>query len=118
MSETQTKAAPSKRGRRHELVGVVISNRMSKSVVVEVERLVGHPQYRRVIRRRNRFMAHDEKGCQMGDKVRIVETRPLSARKRWRVLEIIRGKAPTLSTADLELEDSVRRGQLNQAAQS
>jgi small subunit ribosomal protein S17 len=62
---------------------------MTKTVVVNVDRLVKHPMYRKYVRRRKKFMAHDEMGAKIGDKVRIVETRPLSARKRWRVVEII-----------------------------
>jgi len=63
---------------------------MQKTVVVTVERQFSHPLYKRVVRRSKNFMAHDEKNqCQVGDTVRIVETRPLSARKRWRVLEIV-----------------------------
>ena len=75
--------------RRAEKVGVVSSDKMEKTVVVRVDRLVRHPKYRRYVRRTSKFMAHDEKGAAVGDKVRIVETRPLSARKRWRVVEII-----------------------------
>ena len=75
--------------RRAEKVGVVASDKMEKTVVVRVDRLVRHPKYRRYVRRTSKFMAHDEKGATVGDKVRIVETRPLSARKRWRVVEII-----------------------------
>lgn len=77
------------RGKRAEKIGVVASDKMTKTVVVRVDRLVKHPIYRKYIRKRNKFMAHDEMGAKMGDKVRIVETRPLSARKRWRVVEII-----------------------------
>jgi small subunit ribosomal protein S17 len=67
---------------------VVVSDRMHKSVVVEVTRTVKHPIYGQYVRRRSRFMAHDERNdCKVGDKVRIVETRPLSRRKRWRVQE-------------------------------
>jgi small subunit ribosomal protein S17 len=62
---------------------------MSKTVVVRVDRLVKHPVYRKYVKRRKKFMAHDELGAKVGDKVKIVETRPLSARKRWRVVEII-----------------------------
>ena len=63
---------------------------MQKTVVVTVERQFSHPLYKRVVRRSKNFMAHDEKNqCQIGDTVRIVETRPLSARKRWRVLEVV-----------------------------
>ena len=76
-------------GRRLEKVGLVTSDKMQKTVVVRVERLVKHPKYKRYIRRRVKFMAHDEMGAHIGDIVRIVETRPLSARKRWRVVEIV-----------------------------
>lgn len=77
------------RGNRAERVGVVASDKMEKTVTVRVDRLVKHPMYRKYIKRRKKFMAHDELGATIGDKVRIVETRPLSARKRWRVVEII-----------------------------
>ena len=75
--------------RRQEKVGLVTSDKMEKTVVVRVERLVRHPKYKRYIRRRTKFMAHNEMDAKTGDTVRIVETRPLSARKRWRVVEII-----------------------------
>lgn len=75
--------------RRQEKIGLVTSDKMTKTVVVRVERQVQHPKYRRYIRRRSKFMAHDELGAGVGDIVRIVETRPLSARKRWRVVEIM-----------------------------
>lgn len=79
-----------KRGRRAEKVGVVASDKMEKTVVVRVDRLIKHPKYRRYVRRTSKFMAHDESNeASIGDKVRIVETRPLSARKRWRVVEIV-----------------------------
>lgn len=78
-----------KRGHRTERVGIVSSDRMTKTVVVRVDRLVRHSKYRRYLRRTSKFMAHDELGAAIGDRVRIVETRPLSARKRWRVVEII-----------------------------
>jgi small subunit ribosomal protein S17 len=78
-----------KRGRRAEKVGIVASDKMTNTVVVRVDRLIKHPKYRRYVRRTSKFMAHDEKGATIGDKVRIVETRPLSARKRWRVVEIV-----------------------------
>jgi small subunit ribosomal protein S17 len=80
-------------GRRSEKVGVVASDKMQKSVVVRVDRLVRHMKYRRYVRRTSKFMAHDELGATVGDKVRIVETRPLSARKRWRVVEIVQKAA-------------------------
>lgn len=75
--------------KRAEKVGVVASDKMTKTVTVRVDRLVKHPIYRKYVRRRKKFMAHDELGAKIGDKVRIVETRPMSARKRWRVVEII-----------------------------
>lgn len=78
-----------KRGKRAEKIGVVASDKMTKTVVVRVDRLVKHPIYRKYIRKRKKFMAHDEMGAKIGDKVKIVETRPMSARKRWRVVEII-----------------------------
>ena len=75
--------------RRAEKIGVVASDKMEKTCVVRVDRLIKHPKYRRYVRRTSKFMAHNEKGATVGDKVRIVETRPLSAHKRWRVVEII-----------------------------
>ena len=81
------KSAPKRR--RQEKVGLVTSDKMEKTVVVRVERQVRHPKYRRYIRKRSKFMAHDELGAHIGDTVKIVETRPLSARKRWRVVEIV-----------------------------
>ncbi len=75
---------------RKQLVGIVVSNKMDKTVVVMVERLVQHPLYKKYIRRRKKFMAHDEENaCREGDKVLIEETRPLSKHKRWRVREIL-----------------------------
>jgi len=75
--------------RRQERVGVVTTAKMQKSVVVAVERLVRHSFYKKTVRRTSRFMAHDELGARAGDRVRIVETRPLSRLKRWRVAEIL-----------------------------
>jgi small subunit ribosomal protein S17 len=75
--------------KRAEKVGIVASDKMMKTVVVRVDRLVKHPVYRKYVKRRKKFMAHDELGAKIGDKVKIVETRPMSARKRWRVVEII-----------------------------
>jgi len=71
--------------------GVVISNKMQKTVVVRVERLVRHPKYGKYLKRRKSFKAHDEENrCQVGDEVEIVETRPLSREKRWRVRAILK----------------------------
>ena len=72
------------------MVGVVTSTAMQKTVAVSVDRLVQHPLYKKTRRRTSKFLAHDESSqCGLGDRVRIVETRPLSARKRWRVVEVI-----------------------------
>jgi len=76
-------------GRRQEMVGTVVSDKMQKTVVVAVERLVAHPLYGRRMRRTSRFKAHDEIGCRVGDRVLIMETRPLSKEKRWRVVRIL-----------------------------
>ena len=78
------------RGTRKERVGMVVSDRPDKTVAVSVETLVRHPFYKKRIRRSKRFMVHDERNeARVGDTVRIVETRPLSARKRWRLANII-----------------------------
>ena len=82
-----------KRAKRSQKVGTVSSDKMQKTVVVRVDRLVLHTKYRRYVRRTSKFMAHDELGATIGDKVRIVETRPLSTRKRWRVIEIVQKAA-------------------------
>ena len=91
-AETTTPVEVEKvRGRRTEKIGVVTSDKMQKTVVVRVDRLVKHPVYKRYVRKRAKFMAHNEiEGVTTGDQVRIVETRPLSARKRWRVVEVLR----------------------------
>jgi small subunit ribosomal protein S17 len=86
---------------RNEQVGTVVKAKMAKTVVVAVERMVQHGLYRKTIKRTSTFMAHDEKGAKQGDVVRIVETRPLSKNKRWRVEEIVgHGTAPVEDTAD------------------
>src|ERR1044072_5169850 len=74
------------RGRRAEKIGVVASDKMEKTCVVRVYRLIKPRKYRRAARRTSKFMAHKEKGATIGDKVRIVEPRPISAHKRWRVV--------------------------------
>ncbi len=92
MSETQNTMTngQEKRPLRKSQVGTVTSAAMQKTVTVAVDRLVQHHLYKKTLRKTSRFLAHDEKGeCKVGDRVRIVETRPLSARKRWRVAEIL-----------------------------
>ncbi len=81
------------RGNRVQKVGTVSSDKMQKTVVVRVDRQVLHPKYRRYVRRTSKFMAHDDLGATVGDRVRIVETRPVSAKKRWRVIEIVQKAA-------------------------
>jgi len=78
------------RNRRKTRVGKVVSDRMEKTIVVSIERLVKHPQYGRYVRRREKFKVHDEKNeCRIGDTVRFMETRPISKDKRWRFVEIV-----------------------------
>ena len=78
------------RNRRKVRVGKVVSDRMDKTVVVSIERLVSHPMYGRYVRRRAKFKVHDEKNeCRVGDTIRFMETRPLSKDKRWRFIEVI-----------------------------
>ena len=78
------------RGQRKIRIGQVVSDRMNKTAVVVIERFVEHPRYEKHIRRRSKLYAHDEKNaCHVGDTVKVIETRPLSKLKRWRVLEIV-----------------------------
>lgn len=91
-------AKPQKR--KTTKVGVVIGKKMKKTVMVLVERQLRHPLYKKIIRRKKKFLAHDEyEKCKLGDVVRIVETRPISRRKRWRVTEIL-----GLSSVDAKTE--------------
>lgn len=77
-------------GHRKERVGEVVSNKMTKTIVVRVERRFPHPQFKKVITRYKKFYAHDEKSeAKPGDRVRIIETRPLSRTKRWRLVEVV-----------------------------
>jgi small subunit ribosomal protein S17 len=79
-----------KRNLRKERIGLVVSNKMDKSIVVTIERRFKHPVYGKYIKKTNKFVAHDEKNeCNIGDTVRIMETRPLSKNKNWRLVEII-----------------------------
>ncbi len=81
-------------GRRKILLGEGVSPRMHKTITVKVERRVRHPMYERVVKRSKKFHAHDEHNqCQIGDVVRIIETRPLSKTKCWRLLEVVRRHA-------------------------
>ena len=83
-------AQPAGQGRRKTRIGLVVSNKMNKSIVVAVERRVRHKLYKKYFNKTKKYMAHDENNdCGIGDRVRIVETRPLSAHKRWRLEEIV-----------------------------
>lgn len=78
------------RGLRKSLTGTIVSNKMQKTVLVLVERLTRHRAYDKFIRTRSKYMAHDPQGkCQIGDRVRILESRPISKRKRWQIIEIL-----------------------------
>ena len=89
-TEVKEATTEATRGLRKERIGVVVSNKMDKSIVVAVERKVKHPKYGKFIKMTSKFMAHDEKNeCGIGDKVMIAETRPLSKNKRWRLKEVI-----------------------------
>lgn len=91
--------------RKNEKVGQVVSAKMAKTIVVEVTRRVSHPLYKRVVTRRKKFYAHDEEGsARLGDTVRIVESRPLSRLKKWRLSEILR-RAAQVSIEPESIED-------------
>lgn len=78
------------RALRKTRIGIVVSNKMDKTITVSIERRVPHPIYRKYFKKTTKLMAHDEKGqCSLNDKVKIMETRPLSKRKRWRLVEIV-----------------------------
>lgn len=100
MAETTTPPKPNKQ----EKLGKVVSTSMQKTIVVETIRSVAHPLYKRVIKKRKKFYAHDEKrDARVGDTVRIIECRPLSKLKRWNLLTIVR-RAPQVGTSTVEME--------------
>jgi small subunit ribosomal protein S17 len=99
MAETEAKQSF-----KNEKVGQVVSTKMAKTIVVEVSRRVPHPLYKRIVAKRKKFYAHDEKeSARQGDVVRIVECRPLSKLKRWRLGEVVR-KAAVVSVAPKDLD--------------
>lgn len=90
MSETTEKPAEEKRALRKTRVGIVVSDKMTKTRVVETITRVPHPKFGKIIKQTKRYHVHDEEGVsQVGDKVRIMETRPLSKTKRWRLMEVV-----------------------------
>ena len=88
---------------RRRMTGVVTSNKMTKTVVVEISRTFRHPLYRKVVHLSRRVMAHDELGCQIGDRVQIVESRPISRRKRWVVESIVKREIRTADSGVAEI---------------
>jgi len=88
---------------RRRLTGVVTSNKMDKSVMVVITRTYRHPLYKKVVHSKRKVMAHDELGCEVGDQVKIVESRPISKRKHWVVEEILHRE---MITDEVELEES------------
>ncbi len=89
------------RKRKTTKVGKVVAKKMKKTVTVQVERQIRHPLYKKTIRRKQTFLVHDEtEKCKLGDVVRIIETRPISKTKRWRVLEII-GQTPAATASEI-----------------
>ncbi len=90
------------KGKRTTKVGIVIANKMEKTVTVNVERQIRHPLYKKIIKKKKKYFAHDEyEKCKIGDLVRIVETKPLSKTKRWRVEEIV-GLSPSEREKEIE----------------
>jgi len=87
--------------KRRRLTGVVTSDKMTKTVTVEISRSFRHPLYKKVIRRKNRVMAHDELNSQTGDEVQIMESKPFSKKKRWIVIEIIKSSKPAESAVEV-----------------
>ncbi len=109
--------------KRRRMTGVVTSNKMTKTVVVEISRTFRHPLYRKVVHLSKRVKAHDELGCQIGDQVQIVESRPLSRDKRWVVEKIVKREIRTadagVAAAEAELTpESVVEAEASPAAQS
>ena len=107
-----TQYTPSARHQRKTLVGTVMSNKMQKTITVRVDRLVQHPKYQRVIKRATTFKAHDEtNSAAIGDLVKVMETRPLSKDKRWRLVEIIEraSQAPPVPGGEEETAKAASR---------
>ena len=103
---------------RRRMTGVVTSNKMTKTVVVEISRKFRHPLYRKVVHSSKRVKAHDEIGCQIGDQVQIVESRPLSRDKRWVVESIMKKEIRTADTgvADLNVDVNTETEASNDSA--
>lgn len=93
--------------KKKRMTGTVVSNKMQKTVVVEVEKFLKHPKYKKYMKRKKRYKAHDEKNeCQIGDKVLIVESRPISKEKRWIVKQILERKSETAVVEEVGSDDT------------
>lgn len=115
----QTPGSTEARAQRKTRVGIVVSNRMAKTIVVRVEQLFRHPQYSRVISRASKFKVHDEaQAAAIGDVVKIMETRPISKDKRWRLVEIVKraSTAPPLPDGEAAQPQKSRRQKADAAA--
>lgn len=97
---------------RRRMTGVVTSDKMEKTVIVEVNRTYRHRLYKKVVHDRKRVMAHDELGCQLGDRVRIVESRPISRHKKWVVQEILSRDIAAGETLEESLEEGTLEAEL------
>jgi small subunit ribosomal protein S17 len=99
--------AHTERGRRKQMIGVVVSNKMEKTAVVAVERRMRHPLYRKIVRRTTKYKVHDAtNSSNLGDIVRIVETRPMSREKRWRIAEVLtRGNVAELKPTEVGMTE-------------
>jgi small subunit ribosomal protein S17 len=115
-SAAATPAATTARGKRKQLVGRVVSDKMDKTIVVSIERLARHPLYKRVVRLTSKFKAHDELNeARIGDTVLIEESRPLSATKRWRLVEVV-ARAGEGAGSDVVAEESETTSAIHAAA--
>ena len=94
--------------KRRRMIGFVTSNKMTKTVVVEITRTFQHPLYRKVVHSEKRVKAHDELDCQIGDQVQIVESRPISKEKHWVVESVLRRETKTEDTGVVELSEAVQ----------
>ena len=109
----------SKKANRKTKEGIVVSDKMSKTVVVEIERKVRHPLYQKVIRITNTFKAHDEEEtCSVGDKVRIMEVRPMSSGKRWVVMEVMGKKKEHIEEEDKGMPAHIRGARETEAKET
>jgi len=92
---------------KKKMTGIVVKDKMDKTIVVEVEKVLQHPKYHKYLKRKKRYKVHDEKNiCKLGDKVSIIESRPISKDKRWLVTEIIKKEEPFLAQKEVVGDDT------------